>query len=227
LIYFILIAVLLVVLIAPQFWAKSILQRYSTARKDIPATGAEFARHLLQELKLSFVSVEATGSGDHYDPVSTAVRLSASNMDERSLTAIVVAAHETGHALQHAVSYRPFFWRVRLVVWASYAEKVGSVFMLAIPVIGLISRSPLASGAVLLLGVMSMMAAVLVHFVTLPVEWNASFSRALPLLKKTNYLDAADIKAARKILLACALTYLAQSLMSMINLWRWLRVLKR
>lgn len=223
----ILIAVLLLVLIGPQFWASSILRRYSTPRKNFPGTGAEFARHLLQELKLGFVTVEATDSGDHYDPVASAVRLSTANMQDRSLTAIVVAAHETGHALQHAVSYRPFFWRVRLVVWARYAEKMGSVFMLAIPVIGLISRSPVASGVVMLMGVMSMMAAVLVHVVTLPVEWNASFSRALPLLKKNDYLSAADIKAARKILLACALTYLAQSLMSMINLWRWLRVLKR
>lgn len=214
-------------LIGPQLWASSILKRYSTPRSDFPGNGAEFGRHLIEKLQLSFVSLEATDSGDHYDPLANTVRLSNDNMTGSSLTAVVVAAHEVGHALQHAENYRPFFWRVKLVVWAQYAEKMGSVLMLAIPVVGLISRSPVASGIVMLMGLATMMAAVLVHLVTLPVEWNASFSRAMPVLKKGDYLSADDMKAARKILLACALTYLAQSLMSLINLWRWLRVLKR
>lgn len=221
------IVLLLVVLIGPQFWANSILKRYSNTREDFPGNGQEFARHLVDQLKLSFVNVESTDAGDHYDPVANSVRLSADNMDNRSLTAVVVAAHEVGHAMQHATNYRPFFWRIKLVVWASFAEKLGSGLMLAIPIVGLLSRSPVASGIVMVMGLMTMMTAVLVHIVTLPVEWNASFSRALPLLEKGQYLSTDDMKAAKKILLACALTYLAQSLMSLINLWRWLRVLKR
>jgi len=222
-----LIVLILLLLIGPQLWAASILKRYSTPRTDFPGNGAEFARHLIQQQQLSFVSLEATDRGDHYDPQANMVRLSSANMTGCSLTAIVVAAHEIGHAMQHAINYRPFFWRVKLVVLAQYAEKTGSMLMLAIPVIGLLSRSALASGIVLLLGLMSMLTAVLVHLVTLPVEWNASFSRALPLLQQGEYLSANDMRAARKILLACALTYLAQSLMSLISLWRWLRVLKR
>lgn len=223
----IVIALLLLLIVGPQFWASAVLKKHSIERLDFPGTGAEFAKHLIKEMKLGFVNIEATTAGDHYDPVSSTVRLSASNMENRSLTAIVVAAHELGHAQQHAMSYRPFFWRVKLVVWANHAEKLGSVFMLAIPVVGLLSRSPVASGVVMLLGLTTMMSAVLVHFVTLPVEWNASFSRALPILKQGNYLSDVDMKSAKKILLACALTYLAQSLMSLVNLWRWLRVLKR
>jgi len=223
----IIIALVLLLLIGPQLWAKAVLKRYSAPRQDFPGNGEEFVRHLIKQLQLTFVSLEATQGGDHYDPLTNTVRLSAENMTERSLTAVVVGAHEVGHALQHAMNYRPFFWRVKLVVLAQYAEKMGSVLMLAIPVVGLISRSPAASGIVLMLGLMSMMMAVLVHLVTLPVEWNASFSRALPILKKGDYLSQNDMKAARKILLACALTYLAQSLMSLISLWRWLRVFKR
>lgn len=224
---FILIALLLLLLIGPQIWAKSVIKRYSNPREDFPGNGAEFAHHLVEKLKLSFVKVEATDSGDHYDPTSSTVRLSSSNMENRSLTAVVVAAHEMGHALQHATNYKPFFWRIKLVVWAALAEKIGSGLMLAIPIVGLISRSPLASGIVMIMGLMTMMMAVLVHVVTLPVEWNASFSRALPILEKGQYLSDQDMKAAKKILLACALTYLAQSLMSLINLWRWIKVFKR
>ncbi|MCK4710343.1 MAG: zinc metallopeptidase [Gammaproteobacteria bacterium] len=214
-------------LVGPQLWASAILKRYSFPRTDFPGNGEEFVRHLIDNLKLSFVSVESTETGDHYDPMASVVRLSSANMENRSLTAIVVAAHEVGHAIQHATNYRPFFWRIRLVVLAGYAEKMGSGLMLAIPIVGLISRSPVASGIVMLMGLMTMSMAVLVHIVTLPVEWNASFSRALPILEKGEYLSADDMKAAKKILLACALTYLAQSLMSLINLWRWIRVLKR
>ena len=227
LIVIILIALVLTILIGPQMWASSILKRYSFPRTDFPGNGEEFVKHLVDNLKLSFVSVESTDSGDHYDPTTSMVRLSAANMENRSLTAVVVAAHEVGHAIQHATNYRPFFWRIKLVVWANYAEKIGSGLMLAIPVVGLISRSPVASGVVMLMGLMTMLMAVMVHAITLPVEWNASFSRALPILEKGQYLEADDMKAAKKILLACALTYLAQSLMSLINLWRWLRVLKR
>lgn len=225
--FLVLIALLLLVLIGPQLWAKTILKRYSNPRTDFPGSGEEFAQHLIAELKLSFVKVETTESGDHYDPLASTVRLSSANMEDRSLTAVVVAAHEVGHALQHASNYRPFFWRIRLVVWAAMAEKMGSGLMLAIPIVGLLSRSPAASGIVMIMGLMTMMMAVLVHVVTLPVEWNASFSRALPILEKGQYLSAQDMKAAKKILLACALTYLAQSLMSLINLWRWIKVFKR
>ena len=223
----IVILLLLLVLLGPQYWAQSVLSKHSGPRDDFPGNGEAFARHLVNTLKLDFVDVEKTETGDHYDPVSCKVRLSAENMQQPSLTAIVVAAHEVGHAMQHAVNYRPFHWRNKLVVFAQHAEKAGSALMLVIPVVGLISRSPVASGVVMLLGLATMMSAVLVHIVTLPVEWNASFSRALPLLEKGQYLDKNDMKSARKILLACALTYLAQSLMSMINLWRWLRVLRR
>jgi len=223
----IVILLLLLILLGPQYWAQSVLRKHAGVREDFPGSGSEFARHLVNKLKLEFVDVEKTETGDHYDPVSCKVRLSTDNMQQRSLTAMVVAAHEVGHAIQHAVNYRPFHWRNKLVVFAGHAEKAGSALMLVIPVVGLISRSPVASGVVMMMGLATMMSAVLVHLVTLPVEWNASFSRALPLLQQGQYLDEKDLKSARKILLACALTYLAQSLMSLINLWRWIRVLRR
>jgi Zn-dependent membrane protease YugP len=223
----VLIVLVVVLVVGPGIWASAILKRYSAARDDIRGNGAEFAQHLTEKFSMPYVTVEQTPSGDHYDPVSCSVRLSPDNMQTKSLTAVVVAAHEVGHAMQHATGYRPFHWRNRLVQWSQHAEKLGSVIMLAIPVVTLFSRSPLAGGIVTLLGLSTLFTVVLVHLVTLPVEWNASFSRALPVLKAGAYLDEKDLLKARKILLACALTYLAQSLMSLLNVWRWLRVLKR
>nr|MDJ0982694.1 zinc metallopeptidase [Kiloniellales bacterium] len=94
------------------------------------------------------------------------------------------------------------------------------------PFWGLISRSPLMTLGVIGIGVLSMASTVVVHLATLPVEFNASFARALPILDRGGYLPKRDLPAARRILRAAALTYVAGSLASLLNLWQWIRYLR-
>ncbi len=218
---------LLLFLFGPQWWAQTVLRRHSESRPDFPGTGGEFARHLLDKFELHKVKVEVTAQGDHYDPHAKVVRLTQDKLDGRSLTAVAVAAHEVGHAIQDHLGYKPLQWRSRLVMLAQRAEKMGAGIMMVLPLVALLTRSPAAGGATFLVGLISIAAMAVVHLVTLPVELDASFGRAMPLLKAGRFLSAEDERAAHRILQACALTYLAASLASLFNVWRWLRLWRR
>ncbi len=212
----------------PQLWARHVLKRYSIEQNHFPGTGGELARHLLDKQGLHNVYVEvAEGGGDHYDPLAKRVRLSSANLKGKSLTAIAVAAHEVGHAIQDHTNYAPLKTRTHLVQVAQRTEKLASILMLVMPVVMLISRSPTAGLVLFLAGLGGFAMSTLVHLVTLPVEWDASFKRALPLLREGEYISQQEQRAARRILKACALTYVAGSLASLFNLWRWLAVLRR
>jgi Zn-dependent membrane protease YugP len=223
----ILLILIIVTIYVPQWWASRILTKYSQPREDFPGTGGELARHLLDKLNLAMVKVQVTELGDHYDPLEKVVRLSQNNWAGKSLTAVVTAAHEVGHAVQDQIGYQPLQQRTKLVKLAQVAEKIGAGLMVMIPIVALVVRIPAASILVFLGGLASLGTAVLVHLVTLPVEWDASFRRALPLLATGQYISVKDQRAARLILTACALTYVAASLSSLLNLWRWLAILKR
>lgn len=223
----ILIAAVVAALFGPQLWARHVLARYREPADRYPGTGGELAEHLLERLGIDGVKVEKSDSGDHYDPSERAVRLIPDHLHGRSLTAVTVAAHEVGHALQHHQGYRPLGLRTRMVTLAARAERTGAMFMVAVPVVGLFTRSPVLSLVVFGAGMASMVMATVVHFVTLPVEWDASFKRALPLLRSGTYLQRGDERHARRILTACALTYVAASLSSLLNLGRWIAFLKR
>ncbi len=222
-----LVLVVILLFFGPQLWVKWVLNKHATERKDFPGNGAEFARHLLKQLKITDVSVEQTDRGDHYDPPSRAVRLSPDNFRGRSLTAITVAAHEVGHALQHAQQYPPLRYRERLVVIANAIQQFGNVLFIGIPIMAAITRAPTGGILMLIAALASFGAAALVHLITLPVELDASFNRALPILKAGRYLNEQDQLAARHILRAAAFTYVAASLASLLNLWRWARLLRR
>lgn len=201
--------------------------QHSAPRLDYPGTGAELARHLLDRLDMKHVKVEMTEMGDHYDPETKTVRLTPDKFTERSLTAVTVAAHEVGHAVQDQTGYQPLAERTRLVRVAQGAEKLGGIVMMGIPIAAALAQTPLAGVFVLVAGMATMGISTLVHLVTLPVEWDASFRRALPLLQQRNYLSPEDEQGARRILTAAALTYVAASLASLLNLWRWIAFLRR
>ncbi len=218
--------VILALATLPQIWVRGVMSQHSADRPDFPGTGGEFARHLLDEMKLADVGVEQTPIGDHYDPISKTVRLSAQNYSGRSLTAVTVAAHEVGHAMQDATGYPPLAARTRLARLGAVVEKVGMVVLMAAPLMALITRHPAgflleAAAGVLLIGF-----AALIHLFTLPTEFDASFRRALPILKAGRYIPERDMPAARSILRAAAFTYVAGALISLINIARWLRVLR-
>lgn len=220
------IAVLVAAIVLPQVWVKRVLKQHSEHRADIPGTGGELARHLLDGMKLDHVKVEETDAGDHYDPVAKVVRLTPQHLNGRSLAAVVVAAHEVGHAMQDATDYGPLRARTTLARQAQTIETVGTVVMLAAPIVMAATRIPHALPLQMAAGFLLIGASVLMHAVTLPVEFDASFRRALPVLEQGGYVKREDMPAARKILKAAALTYVAAAAMSLINVVRWLRVLR-
>ena len=216
------------ILFLPQVWATRIMSKNSYQREDIPGTGKQFAEHLAANLNLSNCKIlEDSGRiGDHYDPESKSVVLSMKNSQSRSLTAIVVASHEIGHAYQDQVGFKPLKLRTKLVSLAAKAEKIASLILLASPVLIFLTKMPVIGGIFFLSAFGIMTLPVLVHLLTLPTELDASFRRALPILS-AGYLKDEDLRIARKILLACSLTYLAASLAGLLNLWRWIRLLRR
>ena len=217
-----LLIVVAIVVFGPQLWTRRVFAQHSVPRPDYPGTGAELARHLLDQLDLQHIKVEASELGDHYDPEAKAVRLTPDKFSGKSLTAITVAAHDVGHAIQDRAGYQPFMNRTRLVRVAQGAQKLGGIVMLGIPIAATLAQTPVAGVVVLVAGIATMGIATLVHLVTLPVEWDASFRRALPILQQKNYLSPQDEQGARRILTAAALTYVAASLASLLNLWRWI-----
>ncbi|MEX2367617.1 MAG: zinc metallopeptidase [Pseudohongiellaceae bacterium] len=223
----ILIILLALVIMGPQYWASHVLKKYSTHRPDIPGTGGELVKHLRKKFSLDYLQLESTKEGDHYDPGAKTVRLSETNLQGQSLTAVAVAAHEFGHALQHARNYKPLDQRTRMVQLAQKTEKIGGIAIFALPLLAFTPMGARAAPMLIVLIILCMGINCIVHLVTLPVEFDASFGRALPILKKGQYIDAKDMRAVRKILTACALTYLASSLSGLLNFWRWFRFLKR
>lgn len=217
----------LAVIFGPQIWVQRVLNRYNRQPEpDFPGTGGELARHLLDRFDLHDVEVKETEIGDHYDPITCTVALTPDKFAGKTLTAITVAAHECGHAIQHASGDKLFSWRTRLAMSAQWAERVGSFLLFSAPVLVMLTKAPSAAlfnllGAFLVIGF-----AVAMHLLTLPVELDASFNKALPLLE-SGYLKPEQMPAARRILRAAALTYVAAALASLLNFWRWLAILRR
>jgi hypothetical protein len=226
-IYLALLAALLLLLLGPQIWVQWMLSRYNRiAEPNFPGNGGELARHLLDRYSLNKVGVEVTGQGDHYDPLSKKVRLTQDKLSGKTLTAITTAAHEVGHALQDAADEPLFRLRSRLVMFASVAQKVGSFLLFAAPMLTIATRAPSAGLLSALAAFLVLGSNVIVQAVTLPVEFDASFKKALPLLK-SGYLTPQQHAGAERILRAAALTYLASSLAGLLNFWQWLRVIRR
>ena len=221
----IIIALLLALAFGPSLWVRRVMARYQQPADRYPGTGGELASHLLTRLELDHVRVEESDIGDHYDPIERAVRLSPKNFHGRSLTAVTVAAHEVGHAVQDAFGYAPLHWRLQLVKLSRYAQMLGAGLLITLPLVMAATRAPAAGGILMVAVLLSMGSAVLVHLVTLPTELDASFRRAMPLLE-AGYLKPGDEPHARRILLAAALTYVAAALMGLFSVWAWLRILR-
>lgn len=194
----------------------STFRRYSNVRSHSGITGREAAERLLHNAGIYDVRVEHTGGNltDHYDPRNKVLRLSDATYNQMSVAAIGVAAHECGHAIQHARGYAPLQIRGALVPVANF----GSAIAWPLIVIGLFMNSGSAS-LLLNLGILAFSAAVLFQIVTLPVEFNAS-SRALRILGDTGMLYPDEVRDTRKVLSAAALTYVAGTVSAILQLLR-------
>ena len=229
------VVLLLGIIVLPQFWIKRVMARNAAPRDDFPGTGGELALHLVEHFGIDGVRVEQLEKGgligDHYDPESRTVRLSDDNFNGTSLTAIAVAAHEVGHAMQHFDGLNGrgdggLGLRQKLAGFAQATDKIASVFFLAAPFLAVLARSPIALIGFVGFGIALLLVRVVVHLVTLPVEYDASFKRALPILREGGYLGEDDLPQAHSVLKAAALTYLASAVMSLIDLARWIRILR-
>jgi Zn-dependent membrane protease YugP len=218
--------ILLAVLLGPQWWVRRVLSRHGTERHDLPGTGGELARHLLDAAGLHGVKVELTGDGDHYDPEDRAVRLLPQHHDGRSVAAVAVAAHEVSHAVQHANGERAFALRFDMVRKLVWIDRLASGLLLLAPVVFVLVKAPILLVLQIIGGVLLLMTRIAVHIVTLPVEFDASFGKALPVLERGRYLAPADMPAARSVLRAAAWTYVAAALMTLLDIARWFRVLR-
>ena len=221
------IVVLLAIVFGPAIWVNRVLDRYSVPANRYSGTGAQLARHLLDKHGLQKVTVETTDQGDHYDPEAKAVRLTEDKYGGHSLTAITVAAHEVGHAVQDRDNYAPLRMRTRLVKATRGIEKLGAGVLMVSPFLGIVTRAPVVGLLTFAAGMVTLGTAALVHFMTLPTEFNASFGRALPMLDEHRILKDVDRPHARRLLTAAALTYVSASLMSLLNIARWIAILRR
>jgi uncharacterized protein len=217
--------IFLILIFGPQAWVKWTMRSHATERPNMPGTGGELARHLLDDAGLKDVKVEITADGrDHYSPDESAVRLSESNFKGKSITAVAVAAHEVAHAVQDRDGYLPLIMRQRLVKKTIVVERIGSIVLMAAPLVFALVRSP----SVLLLEITAaigiLASSILIHIVTLPTEFDASFKKALPVLE--DYLPPEEMPGARAVLRAAAFTYVAGALISLINFGRWFRILR-
>jgi len=220
------ILLLLAVVFGPQVWVRRAMRRHAAERADFPGTGGELARHLLDLADLNDVRVEIAPQGDHYDPVSKAVRLTPEHYDGRSVTAVAIAAHEVSHALQDAEGNRLLAARVRLAGTVRAIEIGAAVVLASAPLLMAVVKSPALLVAQIAVVAALMGSRLVVHVLTLPMEFDASFRRALPILERGGYLGEADLPAARTVLRAAALTYVASALVTLLDVTRLLRVLR-
>src|SRR5262245_20219592 len=218
--------ILLAIIAGPQWWIRHVLTRHGTDRPDLPGTGGELARHLLDAAGLRGVKVELTGDGDHYDPEDRAVRLLPQHHDGRSVAAVAVAAHEVSHAVQHANGERAFTLRFDMVRRLIWIDRIASGLLILAPVVLILIKVPGIFLLQIIGGLVLLMARVGVHLLTLPVEFDASFAKALPVLERGRYLAAGDMPAARSVLRAAAWTYVAAALVTLLDVARWFRVLR-
>lgn len=224
---YLILAILLVLLVfGPQLCIRWVFFRYKSDLPDIPGTGGELAKHLLKRFEIHDVIVEETQPyRDHFDSATPAIRLSPDNYNGRSLTAIAVAAHEVGHAIQWHRNEEIFQLRSKYIPLAVKLQRAGVLMLSLSPVLGLVTRHPVGIAAPLAGGILMAVCGAATYLIVLPEEWDASFNKAMPVLKDGEYISNQQLPAVRKILSAAALTYAAGALASILQLWRWLPLL--
>lgn len=220
--------VLAILVYVPSFWVRHIMSKHSKEIADLPGTGGELAKHLIERFELTGITVEETTAlGDHFDPSGPVVRLSPDNFNGRSLTAVAVAAHEVGHAMQFHRGEKIFELRKRYLPLANRLKQIGIVIMVLIPFIALLLRAPFVIGGVIALSLLLQLAGAFAYLIILPEEWDASFNKALPVLLEGEYVEPAQMPAVRQVLKAAALTYFAAALANVLHVGRWFMLLRR
>lgn len=216
---FIYLMIAMLIPLMAQGFLMSTFGRYKRERASSNLTGYEVARRILDQNGLHHVQVEQTKGklSDHYDPKTRTVRLSPDIYNKPSVAAVAVAAHEVGHALQHAQDYAPLKLRSVMVPVVGIANRLGFIAIIA----GLM----LEAFVIAEIGIILIASLFVFQLVTLPVEFNAS-TRAMSALGDMNILyDQNEKRGARKVLTAAALTYVAALVVALMELLRWIAIL--
>ncbi len=201
-----------------QFLVNSRFSKYSRVRSRSGMTGAQAAERILQSQGIYDVAIQRVSGKltDHYDPRNKTLNLSDAVYASTSVAAVGVAAHECGHAIQHARGYAPLSFRSALVPVANLGSQLSWLFI----ILGIFFGG---SHTLIMIGILMFSAAVLFQLVTLPVEFNAS-GRALKLLSETGILQKDEVSDTRKVLSAAALTYVAAAATAVLQLLRLIRL---
>ncbi|MGH1362474.1 MAG: zinc metallopeptidase [Calditrichia bacterium] len=194
-----------------QYKVKNAYKKYSKVGNEKRINGHDAAVYLLQQNGLTDVAVEEVAGelSDHYDPRDKTVRLSSANFQGSSLAAVSIAAHEVGHAIQHANSYKPLEIRTAILPVTNF----GSMLYVPLFLAGLFFQVT----SLMTLGIAFFAAVVLFQVITLPVEFDAS-KRAMKQLAGFGMLSSDEVVGAKKVLNAAALTYVAATIMAAAQL---------
>lgn len=211
---YILVIIGMVLCLGASFRVNSVMKKYGKVGNSSGITGAEAARRILNNEGLYNVQIEClqSDSGDHYDPRSNTVRLSYQNFNEATVTAVGVAAHECGHAIQHAKGYSPLNFRTALVPVVNIGSRLG----MPIIILGMLLSW---NNVLIQIGIWAFSLSVLFQLVTLPVEFNAS-SRAIAKIDQYGLVSVEENKGCKKVLSAAAMTYVAAAASSILQLLR-------
>ena len=205
------------ILFLPNIWVNYILKNNNRVLSDMPFTGNQLGKKILKEQQIYDVTIEPIKQLDHYNPIKKKIHIGEDKLNKKSITSIAVVAHEIGHAIQDKENYKPLIMRQKLIEKTMIFQRLGSfLLIIGLPSIFAFTKSPLITfvAAMIIMGCLS--TNVLIHLITLPVEFDASFKRALPLLQK--YVPKENMKQCRSVLRAAAFTYLAQSIVSIFRL---------
>ena len=214
---------LFILFVAPIIWYNYIFKKNDKVLINMPFTGFEFGRKLLQEHNLNDVQIEGTKLGDHYDLINKKVMVLEDRLGKKSLTSITIICHEIAHAIQHKENYKPLKRRNVIIRNTSWITQLGSgILLIGFPII-------FATGSYgfikicLAVAAFSLLISALIHIITLDVEIDASFNKAYPIIKQK--VPAEYHEACRSILLAAALTYVIGVFRSFFSLrFIWLLI---
>lgn len=225
-IYLVLIVALVLLAYGPALWVRWVLQKHHKPMANMPGTGGELALHLIERFQLEGVSVqEGRENEDHYNPATKAISLSPRVFHGKSLSAVAVATHEVGHAIQFFRNEPVSHLREKYLGHAHRLQQAGIFILMAMPVVGAIFRLPHLALLTAGVGIATMLVSVLMYVAILPEEYDASFNKALPILSE-GYVPEENMPAVRQVLKAAAFTYVAAALADILRLWRWLAILR-
>ncbi len=217
--------VLFSISILPVVWINYVFKKNDEILPNMPFNGIEFGNQLIKELELKDVCLEKTLIGDHYDLDQKKVKVGEDRLRKKSLTSISIICHEIGHAIQHAENYTPLVTRTKLVKNTLWINKIAfAVIYIGLPIIFATGYLPLIKVCILLI-LLSLFIGVVIHLVTLEVELDASFNKAMPIIKKK--IPEVYHDSCRSILRAAAFTYVVGVFKNLISLRMIWTVLSR